>query len=356
MLVCIISHAGGRKLQEVVVTAQRVELFGDAHSASSGTVLVGQLEHRPILRTAEVLEVVPGLIVTQHSADGKANQYFLRGFNLDHGTDFATYVEGMPVNMPTHGHGQGYSDLNFVIPELLERLDYRKGTYYLDQGNFSAAGSAAIRYRRTFNRPFLSVTVGEDAFSRLVAGVSPRLAGGDLLLAGEHNRADGPWLLDEDLRGTNLVAKYSRGTSEQGWNTAFMAYDGQWRSTDQIPLRAVETGALDRFGFIDPSDGGRSHRYSASANAWGPLGAGAWRGLVYSVDYDLALFSNFTYYTDPENGDQFEQADDRRMFGGEWRYEQAFDIKGRTLLFNSGVQLRRDDRCHRTSGFARGSL
>ena len=147
-----------------------------------------------MLRTGELLEVVPGLIVTQHSGSGKANQYFLRGFNLDHGTDLATSVDGVPVNMPTHAHGQGYTDVNFVIPELVESIEYRKGTYYAELGNFSAAGAADISYRDTA-APFVALSRGEDGYQRAVAGGSFGLAGGHLLLALEHDRTDGPWLL-----------------------------------------------------------------------------------------------------------------------------------------------------------------
>src|SRR6185436_20567697 len=141
-------------LDEVVVTAQRQGLIGKVQSSSQGTVTRAQLETRPVLRTGELLETVPGLVVTQHSGDGKANQYFLRGFNLDHGTDFATRVDGVPVNMPTHAHGQGYTDINFVIPELIDSIEYRKGTYYTDTGNFSAAGAVNLRYRSTLDAPF----------------------------------------------------------------------------------------------------------------------------------------------------------------------------------------------------------
>jgi hypothetical protein len=340
-----VAQAGGipGELEEVTVTAKRIGLMGRPVAASQGTVLAGQLAHRPVLRTAEVLEVVPGLVVTQHSGDGKANQYFLRGFNLDHGTDFATYVEGMPVNMPTHGHGQGYSDLNFFIPELAERLDYRKGTYYADQGNFSAAGAVSIRYQRRLDSPFLMLDGGADSFSRFVAAASPRVGEGDLLLAMDDQRTDGPWQLDENLHKFNALAKYSRGSAAQGWSLTLMGYDGKWRSTDQIPLRAVQSGDLDRFGFIDPTDGGNSHRYSLSGEGWDALGSGQWRGLVYGIDYDLELFSNFTYFTDPTQGDQFEQADSRRVYGGEWRFMQPFEWLGREAGLQTGVQVRVDD-------------
>jgi TonB dependent receptor/TonB-dependent Receptor Plug Domain len=330
-------------LEEAVVTAKRYELLGKPVSASQGTVLAEQLINRPILRTAEVLEVVPGLIVTQHSGDGKANQYFLRGFNLDHGTDFASTVDGLPVNMPTHGHGQGYSDLNFLIPELIDRLDYRKGTYYAEQGNFSAAGAVGIHYKRTLDRPFVTLSAGEDQYQRALLAASPELGDGDLLLAVSYEHTNGPWDLSEHLRKVNGLAKYSHGTNDTGWSLTFMGYDGSWDSTDQIPLRAVQSGQIDRFGFIDPTDGGESYRYSLSGDAWGQLGAGDWRALVYAIDYHLDLVSNFTYFTDTENGDQFEQRDDRTITGGDFRYRQALPALGHDAEWLAGAQIRRDD-------------
>src|SRR5687768_1292658 len=160
------SHGAGLPtddLEEVVITARRHALIGKVESSSQGTVTRAQLETRPVMRTGELLETVPGLVVTQHAGDGKANQYFLRGFNLDHGTDLATSVDGIPVNMHTHGHGQGYTDVNFVIPELLDRIEYKKGTYYAEEGNFSAAGAVDLVYRRRLEDNVLSLTVGEDS-------------------------------------------------------------------------------------------------------------------------------------------------------------------------------------------------
>ena len=174
------------RLEEVIVQAKRTGLIGEVRSASQGTVTRIQLETRPVLRTGELLETVPGLVVTQHSGDGKANQYFLRGFNLDHGTDFATRVDGVPVNMPTHAHGQGYTDINFVIPELVDSIEYRKGTYYADEGNFSAAGAADMRYRRELGGGLAVIEAGENSFARAVLAAAPEVAGGTLLLAGEY--------------------------------------------------------------------------------------------------------------------------------------------------------------------------
>ena len=259
-------------LDEVVVTARRHALIGHVESSSQGTVTRAQLETRPVLRTGELLETVPGLVVTQHSGDGKANQYFLRGFNLDHGTDLATSVDGIPVNMHTHGHGQGYTYINFVIPELLDRIEYKKGTIYADEGNFSAAGAVDLRYRRTLEHTRLSVTLGEDDYARGVLAGSAPLAGGDMLWGLEYGVTDGPWRLAEDLRRVNALVKYSRGGREDGYSITASAYDGDWTSTDQIPQRAVRSGLVDRFGFIDPTNGGDSHRYSLALRLAKPMG------------------------------------------------------------------------------------
>jgi outer membrane receptor protein involved in Fe transport len=302
----------GIDLEEIVITARRAELLGEVRSASQGTVTRIQLETRPVLRTGELLETVPGLVVTQHSGDGKANQYFLRGFNLDHGTDFATRVDGVPANMPTHAHGQGYTDINFVIPELIDSIEYRKGVYYAEEGNFSAAGAADLRYRREVDGGLAVLEAGENGFLRTVAAASPQLGGGSLLLASEYTRADGPWELEEELRKLNAVVKYSR----EGFSITASAYDGEWTSSDQIPLRAVDSGALTSFGFIDPTDGGESHRYTLAAQWRAESGPWTFDADAYAVDYQLDLFSNFTYFLNPDDGDQFEQFDDRRIFGG----------------------------------------
>ncbi len=339
--VALAGGATGADLQEIVVKANRIPLSADARTASEGTVLGEQLENRPLLRVGELLEVVPGLIVTQHAGDGKANQYFLRGFNLDHGTDFSTRVDGVPVNMPTHGHGQGYMDLNFVIPELVDKIVYRKGTYYADLGNFSAAGSAEMTYK-TELRPTFSLTSGKNGYDRAVAAGSTELGGGSLLLGAEIARTNGPWDLAEDLRKYNALARWSREGEHSGIAVDLSGYHGKWLSTDQIPLRAVQSGALDRFGYIDPTDGGESHRYSLSMQAFNEAGASRFDYSLYAVDYQLQLFSNFTYGIDPVRGDQFEQSDNRRIYGGAatWSHPLAFGAEGSTL--RAGVDLRAD--------------
>src|SRR5262245_29733045 len=214
-------------LDEVVVTANR-KLIGQVDSSTQGTVTRAQLETRPVMRTGELLETVPGLVVTQHSGDGKANQYFLRGFNLDHGTDLATSVDGIPVNMHTHGHGQGYTDINFVIPELLDHIEYKKGTYFADEGNFSAAGAVDLRYRRSLDETLLSLTLGEDSYVRGLLAGGASLGGGDLMWGLDYSMTDGPWDLEEDLRRVNALLKYSGGAPDDGYSVTASIYDGQW--------------------------------------------------------------------------------------------------------------------------------
>lgn len=318
------------------------DLSGIAVSASEGRVGAVDLRSRPLAREGELLETVPGVIVTQHSGEGKANQYFVRGFNLDHGTDFQTRVEGMPINMPTHGHGQGYTDLNFLIPEFVELLDYRLGVYHAEMGDFGSAGGAEFHLARRLDRPFASLTGGTDGFFRAVAGGSTRIARGDLLVGGEGRVYDGPWDLPQEIRKFNGLIRYSRELAESRFSLMAMGYDNQWNSSDQIPLRAVESGEIGRFGHIDPTDGGLSSRYSLSG-AWSRYSGGSSQHVeFFGIFSELSLFSNFTYLLgDPESGDQFEQRDKRSIFGVNARHSFNLGFDGRHAV-TAGIQTRLD--------------
>lgn len=341
---------GIQTLDDVTVEARQTDLIGMANSASEGTVLREQLLSRPLLRPAEVLEAVPGLIISQHSGSGKANQYYLRGFNLDHGTDFAATLMGIPLNMPTHGHGQGYLDLNFLIPELVDRVAYRKGALAADVGDFATAGSVAIEYVRFLERPFIDVSVGEDGYRRgLVAG-SHAVADGQLLHAFEWTETNGPFDLDEDLIKRNALLRYSRGSVNDGWSITGMAYSSSWKSSDQIPKRAVESGMIGRFGTIDPTSGGRTERYSLSGQWAQRVGDQQRRASVYATDYRLNLLSNFTYCLNDialtgqcNNGDQFEQVDARRIYGGAVSNTWFGQLSDMASEFTLGSQIRHDD-------------
>ena len=341
--------------EQVVVTARRTftslaevpnpeeSLIGIAGAASQGAVTAAQIEARPIQKPAEILETVPGLVIHQHSGEGKANQYSLRGFNLDHGTDFATTVAGMPVNMPTHAHGQGYSDLNFLIPELVSGLQYRKGPYDAGDGDFSTAGAASIDYASTLPQSIAEVRSG-GGYGRILVADARDVGSGRLLYGFESTRSDGPWVNPDDLRKVNGVLRYSRGGESSAFSITAMGYDARWNSTDQVPDRAVASGALQRFGAVDPTDGGSSHRYSLSAE-WQRAGDTTLaRASGYVIDYRMNLFSNFTYFLDdPVNGDQFEQADDRVVAGFTGSRSWLTEWFGRSTETTVGVQLRHDD-------------
>ena len=336
--------ANSQPLDRVEITGRHYDNgIGLSDAASQGTIRAELLKSRPALRPGEVLEFVPGLIVTQHSGDGKANQYFLRGFNLDHGTDFATSVNGLPVNMPSHGHGQGYTDLNFLIPELVDHIDYRKGPYFANTGDFSAAGSADIAYRRALDAPFAALTLGQRGYQRGVAGGSASLGGGLTLLGAlELQRNDGPWQVPERLRKANGVLTLSSGDRQLGWQASLMAYGARWDATDQIPQRAIDAG-LDRFASLDPSDGGNTRRSSLSAEWHRRDGRSATQVAAYAIDYQLQLFSNFTYALErPATGDQFAQQDSRRVFGLSASHAVDHTLGGLAARSELGLQLRHD--------------
>jgi hypothetical protein len=329
------------RLPEVVVEGRADSLLGIAESAAQGTVGATQLQERPLLRAGELLETVPGVIVTQHAGGGKANQYFLRGFNLDHGTDFATSIEGMPVNLPTHGHGQGYTDLNILIPELVQRINYRKGVYYSDVGDFSSAGAADIQLFGQLPETTVHVEGGSFGHVRGVVASSLTLGQGTFLygLEGLHN--DGPWERpDNFIKGTGVL-RYSQGSEAQGFSVTAMAYHGDWNSSDQI-ARSAEP-VVGRFGSLDKTTGGNSQRYSLSAEWHRADENTATRVMAYGFYYDLDLFSNFTYFlTDTNRGDQFEQTD-RRWTGGLNATHTWFGHLGERDMENTvGLQIRSD--------------
>jgi outer membrane receptor protein involved in Fe transport len=327
----------------VVVTPGEEGLVGDADAASQGTIDDEQLENRPLSRPGEVLEAIPGVVVTQHSGSGKANQYFLRGFNLDHGTDFAVHIDGMPVNLPSHGHGQGYADINFLIPELVEHIHYRKGPYYADEGDFSAAGAAHVHLKRSLSGAGIEFTPGSYGYRRTLATAGGGFAGGQLLGVLEIGRDDGPWANPEKLRKSNAVVRYARGDERNGYTLTAMAYTSRWNATDQIPLRAATAGTIARFAAVDPTDGGDTSRYSLSTQWVGSSESATTRISGYLIRSSLQLYSNFTYFlNNPANGDQFGQVDKRTIGGGEASHLWKTQFGGREIEHTAGLRLRHD--------------
>jgi len=339
--VVVTGTATFRNIAEVEHPAEN--LVGIASAASQGAITAVQLETRPIMRAGEVLETVPGMIVSQHSGEGKANQYYLRGFNLDHGTDFSMTVAGVPVNTPTGAHAHGYADVGFLVPELVSGVQYKKGPYFADEGDFSAAGAATITYINRLEAPMVRISGGHDRWGRVFAAASPALAGGHLLTALELNHSDGPWDRPDDYQKTNAVVRFSRGDTRNGFSVTGSGYWADWDSTDQVPARAIADGRIARFGLVDPSDRGFSHRQTLVTEVQRSFGNSELRGSAFVLRNSLNLFSNFTYFLeDPDNGDQFEQRERRVTTGGRAVYKRLGRPFGRHAESAIGTQVRYD--------------
>lgn len=321
----------GRSVEELVVFGRAEQKIGSAKAASEGALAGADLTIRPLLRTAEILESVPGMIVTQHSGSGKANQYFLRGFNLDHGTDFGLVIDDVPMNFRTHGHGQGYLDINGLIPELVQRVDYRKGPYRADVGDFNLVGGAQIRSVDRVERPYAIAEIGDFGWKRLVAAGSFEALGGDLLLAGQLKSYDGPWELPEALEHVSLFAKHTSQTPWGALRLGLSIYDATWQPTEQIPERAIGSLIDDAYGAIDLDLYGETRREIFTAQLEGE----DWRGSFYVQHYDWSMISNFTFFLDdPVNGDQLEQAEKLWTYGG--RLERRFELSPKLSLLVGG--------------------
>ncbi len=343
--------------ERIVVSARSDSLLGIATSSNEGVIGHEQLEMRPLLRPGEIVETVPGVIVSQHSGAGKANQFYLRGFNLDHGTDLLTSMEGVPINMRTHAHGQGYTDLNFLIPEFVEEVEYRKGPYYAEVGDFASAGAFNIDYFHQLDHGFVTVEGGTDNYERLVVGNSVPLgarsssdgkgagvAPMQLLYGLELYHYDGPWDNPDDYQKINAFVRLSGGDRANGWSLMTMAYHGNWTASDQLAQRAVDSGLVGRFGSLDDTTGGDSSRYSVQGEWHRADDRSSTKLLLYGLYYDLDLFSNFTYFLDdPVNGDQFEQKDRRFHWGAQASHTIFGHLLGATTENTFGLQFRQDN-------------
>ena len=296
--------------------------------------------------------------MTQHSGEGKANQYFLRGYNLDHGTDFATSVDGVPVNMPTNAHGQGYTDLNFLIPELVQQISYRKGTYFAENGDFSSAGSADVQYRNSLDRGIADLTLGGFDYRRVLLADSMPLSqfgkprsddastdSPTLLGAVELLENNGPDRKDpEDMRKFNALLRLSDGDGSRGWSADALAYDAHWNSTDQVPLELIDTGQLCRFCALDPTDGGDTARDILSGEWHVHNDDGYTKVSAYVEHYRLQLFSDFTYFElRPATGDQFQQEEARNLLGGQFVKGWLHTLFGHDSITEAGLQVRHDN-------------
>ena len=357
MLLRQFAQTANGSLETVVVTGRAEDLTGTAASANQGVASAADVALRPLLRPGEVVEEIPGVIITQHSGSGKANQYFLRGFNLDHGTDLSVNLDGVPVNMPSHAHGQGYADLNYLIPELVEQVNFKKGPYYADVGDFGSAGEINIQYYGTLPTGFAKAEGGQFGYERLLLANNAAIGDGNLIYAGEIERNNGPWVKGDDERKLDGVLRYTMGDTREGLTLTAMAYHNIWNSTDQVPDRAIIGGAdpvdaplppaadlISRWGEIDPSDGGKTGRYSLDTDWYKAEGNSTIHAMAYGLYYNLALFSNFTYFlNDPVHGDQIGQKDNRIVFGGKLSDSWTHQLFGQTSETTAGLQIRNDD-------------
>jgi hypothetical protein len=336
-----ISMAVGSVSTTINVQGREDDLIGIAESGTQGMVGATEIQDRPILRSGEVLETVPGLIITQHAGGGKANQYFLRGFNLDHGTDFAIFLDDMPLNLPSHAHGEGYSDMNTVIPEFVKRVNFEKGPYYADIGNYGSAGSAHVEFFKTLPQNFSKVEGGMYGYGRAVFGVSQKLGSGSLLYGGEEYYDNGPWVHPDAYNKINGLLTYSQGDDADGVSITARGYHGKWNSSDQIPVTAVPLVGF--FGALNPTDGGHSQRYSLQSE-WHRQDTNSESKLMaYGFYYDLDLFSDFTYFlTDYKKSDQFEQQDRRWVAGLDAHHTIFSQWFGRKVGNTFGLQVRND--------------
>lgn len=331
-------------LAPVQVKSSRNSLLGDAGTASEGVVTQQQLDARTVYRPGELLEAVPGLIVSQHSGEGKANQFYLRGFNLDHGTDLRTTIDGMLVNQRSHSHGQGWTDVNFLMPELTSLLDYRKGPFYAAEGDFSTAGAVNVKYADSLNQGIASFGVGQNGYVRTLLANSPKWRDGTVLYAFELMHNNGPFTVGDNYQKRNGVLRYSEGSEGNGFNVTLMAYSAKWHATDQIPLRAVQAGTLGRFDAIDQTDGGQASRYSMSGAWRQSTGTTSTQVNAYLIRSSLDIFSNFTYFKDSAaNGDQFAQPDRRMTTGINASHSWSSALFGRSSENTVGVQFQNDN-------------
>jgi TonB dependent receptor/TonB-dependent Receptor Plug Domain len=286
------------EIGRITIGGRSANLVGKATAASEGDINQAEISTRPMLRPGELLEQIPGLVISQHSGEGKANQYYLRGFQLDHGTDLSATIDDIPVNLPSHAHGQGYSDINWLIPEVVSDVTYKKGPYYADEGDFSTAGSYDLYYRNTI-APTLSISGGDYGYERLFVADSPTIGTGHLLYAVELGHDNGTFDRPDNYRKVNGLLRWSRTYEDASslFVTA-QAYNGTFNSTDQIPERLVERGIIDRDGAVDPTDGGQTSRFALSADWIHPERNGQFKVSAYSFAQQLNLFSDFTYYYD----------------------------------------------------------
>ncbi|KAB8152244.1 TonB-dependent receptor [Kordia sp. TARA_039_SRF] len=324
-------------LNEVVITPEldALNLMSDIN-----------IQVNPVNSSQEVLQQVPGLFIGQHAGGGKAEQIFLRGFDIDHGTDIAITADGIPVNMVSHAHGQGYADLHFLIPETLDKIDFGKGPYYANQGNFNTAGYVDFKTKKRLKESMIKLEAGQfDTYRMLgmfnILNTSEHAA----YIASEYLATDGPFESPQNFYRFNILGKYTGNITETDRiGVTLSHFESTWDASGQIPQRAVNSGLISRFGAIDDTEGGTTSRTNLLLNYDKRLSPNASieNSFFYSK-YDFTLYSNFTFFLDdPVNGDQIKQQESRTLFGFKSEYSRAFSTNSFEGEWNAGISLRKD--------------
>jgi hypothetical protein len=332
-----------------VVRVPEVSVIGERPVAASSQQFIPDREYllQPQGRPAQVLRLIPGFVAVEHSGGaGKADQYFLRGFDADHGTDIAFFTDGMPINFRSHAHGQGYTDLNFIIPETLEGLDAYKGAYLPEVGDFNTAGAVNFKTREVVKEGIVQAAGGQFDTQRYVLMFSPTKDKIRTLFAGEGYYTNGPFVNDNRYFRANVLGKVTTNLSSRDeLSVTGTFHKAQWNASGQIPLRAVTDGTLDRFGSIDPSEGGRTVRSTGRLNYhYDTTSNGQFFANAYAQYYKFDLYTNFSFFlNDPVTGDGFQQSDRRVMYGGDLGYKQRTELLGVPVIGTIGFQTRVDD-------------
>ncbi|WP_207798955.1 TonB-dependent receptor [Taibaiella soli] len=335
----IAMHSYDGALNEVVITSKQAE----------GQLMKIDLDKTPANTAQDLLRKVPGLFIAQHAGGGKAEQIFLRGFDNDHGTDIAISADDIPVNMPSHAHGQGYSDLHFLIPETIESIDFGKGSYYADKGDFNTSGYVTFHTFDAVSNSMVKIEGGSFNTARIMGVVNllhKDSAQRNAYIAGEYNYTDGPFHVKQDFGRLNLFGKYNQNVGRFGrFNVQASVFNSSWNASGQIPERAVSEGLIDRFGSIDTTEGGSTSRINVSASyTYRPNSREEWKSSFYYSHYVFNLYSNFTFYlVHPDLGDEIRQYDNRDVYGMNHSYTQHFFFNHYKLDWTSGIGGRFDD-------------
>jgi len=319
------------------------------HTSFLSDITKVDLNKFPVNSAQDLLRKVPGLFIAQHAGGGKAEQIFLRGFDADHGTDVSVNVDGMPVNIVSHAHGQGYSDLHFVIPETINNIDFGKGAYYADRGDFNTAGYVDFKTYGALKNSMIKLEGGSFNTKRIL-GMFNIINDPDnkknFYLATEYNYTDGPFDVKQNFNRVNIFGKYNQWITDNDYfNIQFSTFNSSWNASGQNPERAINEGIIDRWGSIDPTEGGSTSRSNVQMNFKHIISPSEHiEAMAWYSKYNFNLYSDFTFFlSDPIHGDEIQQKDGRNIYGGEFKHVKNFIFSNSSFELISGIGFRNDD-------------